>query len=158
MNFAWTRGAVVVASAGNDFQNGNPLNYPAAYPRAVAVAAVNRANTHSNYSNVAPYVDVAAPGGSTTFGTDPFEDSILGPVPTCFAPNCAGNPDCYDFHAGTSQAAAFVSGVAALVDSRGLTNAQVRQRIEATATDRGAAGKDNTYGHGLVNAQAAVGR
>ncbi len=158
VNFAWNLGAVVVASAGNDFQNGNPLNYPAAYPRAVAVSAVNRANTHSNYSNARSYVDVAAPGGSTTFGTDPFQDSILGPVPTSFAPNCAGNPDCYDFHAGTSQAAAFVSGVAALVDSRGLTNVQVRRRIEATVTDLGPVGRDNTYGYGLVNAQAAVGR
>ncbi len=155
VNFAWNRGAVVVASAGNDFQNGNPLNYPATYPKAIAVAAVNRANTHSNFSNVHPYVDVAAPGGSTTFGTDPFEDMILAPIPIAFGPGCGGDPDCYDFHAGTSQAAAYVSGVAALLDSRGLTNAQIRRRIEATATDLGPAGRDNAYGRGLVNAQAS---
>jgi subtilisin family serine protease len=134
------------------------MNYPAAYPKAIAVAAVNRANTHSNFSNVHPYVDVAAPGGSTIFGADPFQEMILSPIPIAFGPGCGGNPDCYDFDAGTSQAAAYVSGVAALLDSRGLTNVQIRRRIEATATDLGPAGRDNTYGHGLVNAQAAVGR
>ena len=157
VNFAWNRGAVVVASAGNDFENGNPLNYPAAYPKVVAVGAVNKADTRSNFSNVHPYVDVAAPGGSTVFGTPP-ENKILSSVPVSFTPGCGGNPNCYDFYAGTSQAAAFVSGVAALLDSRGLTNTQIRRRIEGTATDLGPAGKDNQYGHGLVNARAAVGR
>ena len=48
-----------------------------------------------------------------------------------------------------------VSGVAVLLDSRGLSNAQIR-RIEVT--DLWQVGKEDTYGYGLVNVQAAVGR
>jgi hypothetical protein len=48
-----------------------------------------------------------------------------------------------------------VSGVAVLLDSRGLNNAQIR-RIEVT--DLWQAGKDDKYGYRLVNVQAAIGR
>ena len=48
-----------------------------------------------------------------------------------------------------------VSGVAVLLDSRGLNNAQIR-RIEVT--DLWQAGKDDKYGYRLVHVQAAIGR
>ena len=64
----------------------------------------------------------------------------------------------YDYFDGTSMATPHVSGVAALVWSAnsGATAAQVRQALSSTAEDLGATGRDNSYGYGLVNAQAAV--
>jgi hypothetical protein len=49
-----------------------------------------------------------------------------------------------------------VSGVAALLAAQNLSAAQIRQRIESTATDSGPRGRDNLFGTGLFNAQAAV--
>ncbi|HEY3124658.1 MAG TPA: S8 family serine peptidase [Thermoanaerobaculia bacterium] len=63
----------------------------------------------------------------------------------------------YDFFSGTSMATPHVSGVAALVWSNfpTLTNAQIRDALESTTQDLGAAGRDNSYGWGLVQAKAA---
>jgi serine protease len=59
---------------------------------------------------------------------------------------------------GTSMATPHVSGVAALVWSHntGWTNAQLRDALQKSAQDLGAAGKDNSYGYGLVQARAAL--
>jgi serine protease len=64
----------------------------------------------------------------------------------------------YELLDGTSMATPHVSGVAALVWSvnPSWTNAQIRQALEATAQDLGPAGRDNSYGHGLVQAKAAL--
>lgn len=59
---------------------------------------------------------------------------------------------------GTSMASPLAAGVGALLLSKipSLTPAQVRHALESTATDKGAAGRDDTYGWGLVNASAAI--
>jgi serine protease len=59
---------------------------------------------------------------------------------------------------GTSMATPHVSGVAAAVWSRvpSATNQDIREALTATAQDLGAAGRDNTFGFGLVKAQAAL--
>ncbi len=64
----------------------------------------------------------------------------------------------YAFFDGTSMATPHVSGVAALVWSHnpGCTNAEIRAVLGSTAEDLGVAGRDNAYGHGLVQAKAAV--
>jgi PKD repeat protein len=64
----------------------------------------------------------------------------------------------YEFLDGTSMATPHVSGVAALIWSvnPSWTNAQIRQALESTAQDLGTAGRDNSYGHGLVQAKAAL--
>jgi serine protease len=64
----------------------------------------------------------------------------------------------YEAWNGTSMATPHVSGVAALVWShnRNWTNAQIRQALGQTAEDLGAAGRDNSYGYGLVRAKAAL--
>jgi len=63
----------------------------------------------------------------------------------------------YEAWDGTSMATPHVSGVAALVWSNHLTctNDQIRTALQNTAEDLGAAGKDNSYGYGLVRAAAA---
>lgn len=135
VNYAWNAGTVLVAAAGNEAQEGNPVSYPAAYTNVIAVGATNSSNTRANFSNYGNYVDVAAPGVD-----------ILSSVP----------PSGYESWPGTSMATPFVSGVAALLAAQGRTASEIRQRIEGTATDLGTAGRDNSFGHGLVNAEAAV--
>ena len=55
-------------------------------------------------------------------------------------------------------AAPHVSGVAALLISRGIVGpSAIRNRLQQTATDLGATGWDQYFGWGLVNAAAAVG-
>ena len=146
VNYAWNKGVVVVAAAGNEATS--TPSYPAAYPNVIAVSGVDYYNGDSDFSNFGSWVDVAAPGGESGA---PDSQKILSSVPTYI------DPSGYDAWNGTSMASPFVAGVAALLDSQGLTAAQTRQRIEGTATDLGATGKDSLFGYGLVNARAAVG-
>jgi len=64
----------------------------------------------------------------------------------------------YEYYDGTSMATPHVSAVAALVWSANpsATNVQVRDALYATTIDLGAAGRDDSYGNGLVQAKAAI--
>ena len=131
-------GVLVVAAAGNGYTTGNAANYPGAYPTAFAVAAVDSSNAHAYFSNTGSYVDIAAPGVS-----------ILSDYP--------GNQ--LARMSGTSMATPEVSGAAADVWSAhpNWTAVQVRAALESHALDLGAAGKDEAFGAGLVQVNAAVG-
>lgn len=162
--YAWRKGAVIVAAAGNE---GVPVcDAPAASARTICVGAVDRNDTKTFYSNFGTGVGVVAPGGSDLpFAglSDGFEVGIGGCdsdadiwslYPASLDTDCA--PAGYQTLAGTSMAAPFVSGVAALLAARGLSNAQIVDRIAATADDLGAPGDDPVYGAGRVNALRAV--
>jgi subtilase family protein len=86
---------------------------------------------------------VMGPGGS---GVPVGDEDILS----------TWNDGKYEYLAGTSQATPHVAGVAALLVSLGLRGKAVADRILATAVDAGSAGPDDEYGHGIVNARAAV--
>lgn len=135
VDYATNKGAVVVASAGNYAEYGNPRIYPAAYPNAIAVAATDSQDRRAYFSERGNWVDVAAPGVD-----------ILSTLP-------GGR---YGKMSGTSMAAPYVSGLSGLLAAQGLTNSQVKGRIESRATDLGPRGKDPYYGYGRINAQAAV--
>jgi membrane-anchored mycosin MYCP len=132
--FALRRNAVVVAAAGNDNPGGGvgPY-YPASYPGVLSVGAVDETGTLTSYTDRKTRVSVTAPGAN-----------IASAWPGGYNPA----------NQGTSFAAAFVSGVAALV--RGayprLPAAQVVARIETTAD--GPTGAHT--GAGLVNPVQAV--
>ena len=130
------KGIVLVAASGN-FGPNSPPQYPAADPNVIAVSATDAQDKMFKAANVGPHIAVAAPGVD-----------ILLPAP---------NGD-YQVASGTSFAAAYVSGVAALVLQRapGLSPDAVRQILESTATDLGPRGKDKQYGSGLVDAYRAI--
>ncbi len=67
--------------------------------------------------------------------------------------------DLYEYKSGTSMACPHVAGVAALIfaaDGYDIISSEVRNILINSAQDLGAAGRDNTFGYGLVDAQAAI--
>lgn len=137
VSVALAHNVVVVAAVGNDFSNGNQRQYPAALPGVLAVAAVDRNGQRASFSESGSYVGVAAPGVNLT-----------GP----------GRAIGLVSWGGTSFAAAFVSGTAALVRSYypHLSAAQVIRRIEATADPAPGARPSPDFGWGIVDPYAAV--
>lgn len=134
---AQNNGSLLVAAAGND--GDRTVSYPAAYPGVVGVGAVDNDGNVANFSTRGGFVDLSAPG-----------TGILSTVPP------GGDRGYYERYSGTSQAAPAVSGVAGLLASQGLEPYQIRSRLQNTATDRGPAGKDLSYGYGVVDANRAV--
>lgn len=134
IQYAVDRNVLVVAAAGNGAADSTP-KWPAASDLALAVTAVDRTNGVTSFDQRGEYIDLAAPGSS-----------IL---------STASND--YKIQSGTSMAAAFVTGAAALLFAAqpSITAAQVRDVLQRTATDIGALGRDTTFGYGLVDLVAA---
>ena len=127
-------GMLLVAAAGN---GGNTsFSYPASYNAVVSVAAVNSSGSLASFSQRNSQVEIAGPGVSV---------------------NSTWNNGGYNSISGTSMASPHVAGVAALVWSNhaDCTAAQIRSALNATAEDRGSAGRDTSYGWGIVKAKAA---
>jgi thermitase len=133
--YAHHAGCVLAAATGNE--GGPVVLYPAKYAEALAVAATDSNDQRAWFSNYGPEVDVAAPGVS-------IYSTYLG----------SG----YTYMNGTSMATPYVAGLAALIWSEvpSYTNDQVEGRIEMTAVDLGAPGWDQDYGHGRIDAHAAL--
>jgi hypothetical protein len=133
---AHAKGVVLVAASGNLGPKSAP-QFPAADPNVIAVSATDAGDKMFKAASIGRHVAVTAPGVD-----------ILVPAP---------NND-YQVTSGTSFAAAYVSGVAALVLQRApaLKPDVVRQILEATAKDLGPRGKDKDYGAGLVDAYEAI--
>ncbi|GIH22137.1 hypothetical protein Aph01nite_04470 [Acrocarpospora phusangensis] len=145
--YASDRGMLVVAAAGND--GAGPVIWPAAYSTSivgvVAVGSTDPGDVISSFSNVGPEVTVVAPGRN-----------ILSTLPTySVSPTLPLN---YGSLSGTSMATPLVAGLAALMWSRhpGHTNAKIKQCLQDSAVKLGAAAFDNSWGHGRVDARAAL--
>lgn len=153
--WATGKGALVVASVGNEGLGLNTLNYPAAYPRVLGVGAQCNGERSADcptpygvatFSNSNESVDVIAPGVG-----------VLSSVPLNVTDG-AVTPG-YATKDGTSMATPFVSGVASLVMSNNRTRLspyQVRRHIEDTARDVVPKGRDGRTGHGVINPLGAV--
>ncbi len=145
---AYSAGVLLVAAAGNESLSS--IDFPARYPSVIAVGAINSANQRASFSNTGDALELCAPGVG-----------VLSTMPT-YPVTLTGSPynysQDYDFLSGTSMATPHVVGVAALVLAAHptWTNVQVRQQLQATAIDLGPAGKDRSYGYGLVDAAAAA--
>ena len=129
-------GSVLVAAAGND--GDSTLNYPAAYPEVVSVAATDHNDTRATFSNANADVEVAAPGVN-----------VLSTIP-------GGQ---YAELSGTSMATPHTSGVVGVLWQLfpADTASGIRSRLDAAVDDLGPAGRDQSFGFGRVNLCKAAG-
>ncbi|HVF33316.1 MAG TPA: S8 family serine peptidase [Acidimicrobiales bacterium] len=138
VTYAWNKGVVLVAAAGND-GGSNSVDYPGAYPEVIAVAALDSSKARASYSDGGPQLDIAAPGSNVISTYN-------------------GSNTSYTSLSGTSMATPHVSGVLALALScaPSTTNVVLRDALYRTAEDLGAPGWDSSYGHGLARADRLV--
>lgn len=136
---AYNANVLLVAAAGNSGKSngkGDTVDYPAVYSSVIAVAASDSNNVRASWSSTGTKVELTAPGVNVT--SDKLGGGLIA-------------------YSGTSMATPHVSGCAALLIASGVTGAaNVRTRLDSTATDLGAAGRDALYGFGLVNVQKAI--
>jgi subtilisin family serine protease len=170
VEYAYSKGALVVAAVGNGTQAPrtpwNFADYPAALPHVLGVSALRQNGSVPDYSNRdVQYADIAAPG-----------DAIFSTVPRNLVdttrPDCVGVPysNCgpFEFQSGigTSFAAPQVSAAAVLLLGMNpkLTPDQLEWLLERTAVDVNpddgcnacAVGRDSLTGWGRLNIAAAL--
>ena len=150
-------GLLVFASAGNE-SSGNP-DFPASYDGVIAVSATTITNELASYSNFGSAIDLAAPGGDSS--TDLNGDGVGDGVMSALGNDSTGNIDfTYGVLSGTSMAAPHAAGVAALMKAvhPALTPDEFNLALAAgvLTQDLGPAGRDDEFGHGLIDAQQAV--
>ncbi len=154
-------GVIIVAAAGNSATDA-PF-YPAAYNGVISVSAVGIDKRLAPYSNFGATIDIAAPGGNMSQDYD--GDGHLDGVLSTSGDDASGPPIemVYKFAQGTSMAAPHVAGVVALMKSvyDGLTpnllHAWIADEVSHPLTeDLGPAGRDDDFGHGLIDALKAV--
>ncbi|GAA5346316.1 S8 family peptidase [Planifilum fimeticola] len=131
VDYAWNKGVVVVAAAGND--GSSQPAYPAYYSNAIAVAATDSDESKASFSNYGSWVDVAAPGVNI-YST--YTDSSYASL------------------SGTSMATPHVAGLAGLLDAQGRSASEIRAAIENTADP--ISGTGTYWSKGRINAYRAV--
>jgi len=135
IRYAVTKGVPIVAAIGNTTLAADA--YPGFDPEVLGVGSVGRDGTHSPFSIVSPAVGVVAPGADL-----PGLKKGGG----------------YTTVEGTSASTAIACGVVLLVRQKypTLSTRQVFDLVKSTATDRGAPGRDNQYGSGIVDPVKAL--
>jgi membrane-anchored mycosin MYCP len=141
ITYAQEHDVVVVAAAGNSDGGGtgDAVYYPAGYPGVLAVGAIDANDQLTGFSRTRTPVSVVAPGAD-----------LVGPG--------AGGAGLVAGREGTSYAAPFAAGVAALIRAYRpeLRADQVVRRIEVTADHPGGPLPRSDYGWGVVNPYHAL--
>jgi subtilisin family serine protease len=162
IEYAVTRGVLLVAAAGNEYQAGNPVEYPAAALQppgsngqggvGLSVAASTMAGKRASFSNTGSQISLAAPGenvfSAIAAGSSPHN------WPRYVLPG--SNAGLYGWASGTSFSTPEVAGAAALVwaANPALTAQQVAAILKATASGRGR--WNPRLGYGVIDVAAAV--
>src|SRR5450756_129380 len=135
VNYAWNKGSVVFAAAGNG--GSSTPYYPAGCDNVVAVSATDQSDALAGFSNYGSWIDLSAPG------TDILTTSSGGG---------------YGPHSGTSFSSPIAAGVGALALAvrPSLSASALVSLLEANSDDLGVAGFDPSFGWGRVNAYKAV--
>lgn len=139
---AQSAGVVVVVAAGNDDMNvdSSPSQGWNDHSWPLIVSNTTESDTLNGSSNFGSAIDLAAPG-----------TSILSTVSTNYSgANANGN---YSYFNGTSMSSPHVAGAAVLVKSMNpsrINGSGIKDCLYRMAEDLGAAGKDTTYGNGLL--------
>lgn len=149
------KGSIVVFASGNQYGN---VAFPASVDGVVTVGAINNNGGIHGYSNTGASMDLVAPSGSSVSSPLSLNNPYDG-IRTTDRMNANGyvSGNYVSFN-GTSASCPQVAGVAALLLSvnPNLTESQARNILNTAASDMGAAGFDNIYGYGRLNACAAV--
>lgn len=127
VDYAWSKGVVVVSAAGNDGRN--RATYPAYYDNVIAVTAVDESDRKASFSSYGNWVDVAAPGVDIL---STYHDS-------------------YEYLSGTSMSTPMVSGLAGLIKSKypSYTNSQIRSKIDNSSDE--VTGTGSYWKYGRIN-------
>jgi subtilisin family serine protease len=156
VDWAFRRGALIVASVGNEGEGREDyVNYPAGYAHVLGVGAqcdevvdppdCTRPYGPASFTSHNRSLDVIAPG------VDILSSVPLRVTDRQVAPG-------YALKDGTSMAAPYVAGAAALIFAANPSASpyQVLRQIQNTATDIGPRGRDDLSGYGILNTLAAV--
>lgn len=140
-------GIVVVAAMGNEYQDGNPIEYPAAYPGVIAVGASDEIDRRAPFSSTGSHISLLAPGVR-----------VLSTVPRY--PSVFASTLLYDSWPGTSMATPFVAAAVALMRAKKteLTTQEIREGLEKSA-DRvplQSQQPDEEHGWGRLNLDRAL--
>jgi Subtilase family len=143
-NYAFSKGVVLVAAAGNDSSTGSNLQIPGHDAHVLTVGGVTSTMTRTPFTNFF-YTDIVAPATDIVTAVPPALDHD-------------GNADGYTAVIGTSFAAPIVAAAAAWIAAARpeLTNSQVHGLLERTANDLGPPGWDDTYGWGFIDIAEAL--
>jgi hypothetical protein len=132
---AYDHGILIVAASGNSLspiQSTQDVLFPARYPTVIAVGAIDQQNERAAFSYYGNSLELMAPGVNILSTSNGSEEYML--------------------MNGTSMAAPFVSGVAALYKQAypQLSHEEIRNLMQKNAIDLGVSGKDASYGYGLI--------
>lgn len=146
---AVSRDVLPVAAAGNSGATGNALLRPGSDPHVLSVSAIDAEGLVGSFASRNSAVDITAPGVD-----------VFAPTVTTAERADGGSGAVYTWGgmSGTSFSAPMVTAAAAWLRQvrPTLSARQVSRALTSTATDLGAPGRDQEYGEGLLDVEAAL--